>query len=218
MHYRLSQWRESSTIPHLPNPHHRLLRSVLQQVKTWSPYVDSSPCSSTYPFPSMLLHDLPPVWTALKPKVSRTALKCAPPPLHQVSLPLDPACQRVMKSTAALLKKGTLETIRTHHTPNTLYNSGDTSHLVLPQLLRSTPIFLFPLYSHLHASSTSTCTIGSTSTSTIGSTNTSTPSACLSSSNTSSQLPHHHSLQTSFTTTHGGSTSRAAARRDGTRP
>ena len=128
MHYCLSQWKESSTIPHLPNLHHRLLRSVLQQVKTWSPYVDSSPCSLMYPFPSMLLLDPPPVWMVLKPKVSRAALKCAPPPLHQASLPLDPTRQTLIKPTAALLKEGTLETIRTHHTLGTSCNSGDMSH------------------------------------------------------------------------------------------
>ena len=77
-------------------------------------------------------------------------------------------------------------------------------------LLRSTPIFLFPLNSHLYASSTSTCSSTST--------DTSTSSACPLSSSTSSQSPHHQSLQTSFTTTHGGPTSRAAAHRDGTRP
>ena len=81
--------------------------------------------------------------------------------------------------------------------------------LIKDYLLRSTPIFLFPLNCHLYTSSTSTCTIGSTSTSSP---------ACLSSSSTSSQSPHHRSLQTSFATTYGGSTSRAAARRDGTRP
>ena len=80
-------------------------------------------------------------------------------------------------------------------------------------VLRSTPIFLFPLNCHLYASTTSTSTIGSTS-----GTSTSTSPTCPSSNSTSSQSPHHHSLQTPFTTTHGGSTSRAAARRDGTRP
>ena len=73
-------------------------------------------------------------------------------------------------------------------------------------MLRSTPIFLFPLNCHLHANNTSTTSSASTS------------PACPSSSSTSPQSPHHRSLQTSFTTTHGGSTSRAAARRDGTRP
>ena len=81
-------------------------------------------------------------------------------------------------------------------------------------VLRSTPIFLFPLDCHLHANSTSTSTIGSTNgTSTI-----STSPTCPPSSSISSQSPHHCSLQTPFTTTHGGSTSRAAAHRDGTRP
>ena len=80
-------------------------------------------------------------------------------------------------------------------------------------VLRSTPIFLFPLNCHLYASSTSTSTIGSTS-----GTSTSTSSACPLSSSTSSPSPHHRPLQTSFATTHGGPTSRAAAHRDGTRP
>ena len=45
------------------------------------------------------------------------------------------------------------------------------------------------------------------------------PPACPpSNSSTSSQSLRLHSPQTSFTTTHGGPTSRAAARRDGTRP
>ena len=84
----------------------------------------------------------------------------------------------------------------------------------LPVLLRSTPIFLFPLNCHLHTSSTR----ANTSSTSSASTNTSTSPACPSSSSTSSQSPHHRSPQTSFATTHGGSTSRATAHGDGTRP
>ena len=84
------------------------------------------------------------------------------------------------------------------------------------RLLRSTPIFLFPLNRHLYTSSTSTCTIDSTRTST--STPSTFPACSPSNSSTSSQSLRPHSPQTSFATTHGGPTSRAAARRDRTRP
>ena len=132
------------------------------------PYKGSLPTYLVYPFPCVLLLEPPPVWMLIPPALSgylsgenrppsmwRTATaasshkSCHQPP---ASLPADPAHQYLRSLTKALLKAGTLETLRTHPTLCTLSSNGDMSHQrtacqSMPQsTMRDLPVMPLPTH------------------------------------------------------------------------
>ena len=85
----------------------------------------SQPCS-TYPFPLMLIPDPPPLWTP-SVKANHVATRHVAHPRNPASLRPDHGHQKLKSPTTALLKEGTLQTIRTLHIRNTLPCNGAIS-------------------------------------------------------------------------------------------
>ena len=90
----------------------------------------SQPCS-TYPFPLMIIPDPPPLWmpSAKANHVARPRNLVSPQPDH--------GHQKLKSPTAALLKEGTLQTIRTLRIQNTLPCNGATSQQQTDQSIQS---------------------------------------------------------------------------------
>ena len=85
----------------------------------------SQPCS-TYLFPLMLIPDPPPLWTP-SVKANHIAMSRVAHPRNPVSLRPDHSHQKLKSPTVALLKEGTLQSIRTLRIRNTLPCNGATS-------------------------------------------------------------------------------------------
>ena len=97
----------------------------------------SQPCS-TYPFPLMLIPDPPPLWTPTV-KANHVATSHVAHPRNPASLRPDHGHQKLKSPTAALLKEGTLQTIRTLCIRNTLPCNGTMSQqLIVPSIQQST--------------------------------------------------------------------------------
>ena len=144
-HYRLRQREPQMTsygYPQMPPPstsrHSSSIRNLLDNSTTVklseeSPLAQSAaryaspsqPCS-TYPFPLMLIPDPPPLWTP-SAKANHVATSHVAHPRNPVSPRPDHGHQKLKSPTAALLKEGTLQTIRTLRTRNTLPCNGATS-------------------------------------------------------------------------------------------
>ena len=85
----------------------------------------SQPCS-TYLFPLMLISDPPPLWTP-SVKANHVATSHVARPRNLASLRPDHGRQKLKSPTAALLKEGMLQTIRTLRIQNTSLCNGATS-------------------------------------------------------------------------------------------
>ena len=144
-HYRLRQKEPQITsygYPQMPPPsancHSSFIRNLLNNSTTVklleeSPSAQSAaryaspsqPCS-TYPFPLMLIPDLPPLWTP-SVEVNHVATSHNAHPRNPVFPQPDHGHQKLKSPTAALLKEGTLQTIRTLHIRNTSPCNGAMS-------------------------------------------------------------------------------------------
>ena len=97
----------------------------------------SQPCS-TYPFPLMLIPDPPPLRTP-SVKANHVAMSHVAHPQNPASPRPDHGHQKLKSPTAALLKEGTLQTIRTLRIRNTSLCNGATSQqLTIPSIQQST--------------------------------------------------------------------------------
>ena len=85
----------------------------------------SQPCSM-YPFPLMLIPNPPPLWTP-SVKANHIATSHVAHPQNPVSPQPDHGHQKLKNPTTALLKEGTLQTIRTLCIQNTSLCNGATS-------------------------------------------------------------------------------------------
>ena len=144
-HYRLQQrepQRTSYGYPLMPPPstscHSSSIRNLLDNSTTVklseeSPSAQSAMCyaspsqpCSTYPFPLMLIPDPPPLWMP-SAKANHVATSHDARPRNPVSPRPDHGHQKLKNPTAALLKEGTLQTIRTLRIRNTSPCNGATS-------------------------------------------------------------------------------------------
>ena len=144
-HYRLRQREPQMTnygYPQMPLPstscHSSSIRNLLDNsttvklseesplVRSAARYANPSQPCSTYPFPLMLIPDPPPLWTP-SAKANHVATSHVAHPWNPASLQPDHGHQKLKSPTVALLKEGTLQTIRTLRTWNTLPCNGATS-------------------------------------------------------------------------------------------
>ena len=144
-HYRLRQREPQMTnygYPQMPPPstscHSSSIRNLLDNSTTVklseeSPSAQSAaryaspsqPCS-TYPFPLMLILDPPPLWTP-SVKANHITTSHVAHPRNPVFPWPDHGRQKLKNPTAALLKEGKLQTIRTCRIRNTSPCNGATS-------------------------------------------------------------------------------------------
>ena len=144
-HYRLRQREPQMTnygYPLMPPPstschsssiHNLLDNSTTVKLSEESPLAQSTahyaspsqPCS-TYLFPLMLIPNPPPLWMP-SARTNHVATSHVAHPQNPVSLQPDHGRQTLKSPTTALLKEGTLQTIRTLHTQSTSLCNGATS-------------------------------------------------------------------------------------------
>ena len=118
---------------HLSSIHNLLDNSTTVKPSEESPSAQSAarytspsqPCS-TYLFPLMLIPDPPPLWMP-SVKANHVATSHIARPRNPVSPRPNHGHQKLKSPTAALLKEGTLQTIRTLRIWNTLPCNGATS-------------------------------------------------------------------------------------------
>ena len=131
-----------STSRHLSSIHNLLDNSITVKLSEESPLAQNTVCyaspsqpCSMYPFPLMLIPDLPPLWMP-SVKASHVATSHIAHPRNPVSPRPNHSHQKLKSPTAALLKEGTLQTIRTLCTQNILPCNGAMSQQQTAQFIQ----------------------------------------------------------------------------------
>ena len=137
--YGYPQMPQPSNSRHAPLIHNPPDNSTTVKLSEESPLAQSAvrydspsqPCS-IYPFPLMLILDLPPLWTP-SAKANHIVTSHVTHPWNPVSPQHNHVHQKPKNPIAALLKEGTLEAIRTLCIQNTLPCNGTTSQQQIAQ-------------------------------------------------------------------------------------
>ena len=131
--YGYPQMPPPSTSRHLSSIRNLLDNSTIVKLLEESPlaqsaahYTSPSQPYSMYPFPLMLIPDPPPLWTP-SVKANHVATSHVAHPRNLASLQPNHSHQKLKSPTAALLKEGTLQTIRTLRIQNTSPCNGTMS-------------------------------------------------------------------------------------------